>query len=262
MLTQRADANGRDTPSAGKVCWRLSALDRSERPIQEACDGLRHSGGSNSAWSTRSLRPIDPGEPTSNPMPSPPSRNDRPTYNGTATDRNGIGIDRNGSGTDRNGTATDRNGTATDRNGTATDRNGTATDRNGTATDRNGTATDRNGTETDRNGLGTGQNGSGPYRNGMGPTRPSVIDEDYPKPLYRDYSQQNGWSPPAPSRAAPRQESDPPTEETMSPIAFAPRRPRVKDDETTTICRVAGRQNTAPRLSTRSMTTKTISRRH
>jgi hypothetical protein len=68
-----------------------------------------------------------------------------------------------------------------------------------------------------------------------GPTRPSVIDEDYPKPLYRDYSQQNGWSPPAPSRAAPRQESDPPTEETMSPIAFAPRRPRVKDDETTTI---------------------------
>ena len=37
------------------------------------------------------------------------------------------------------------------------------------------------------------------------------------------------------SRAAPRQESDPPTEETMSPIAFAPRRPRVKDDETTTI---------------------------
>jgi hypothetical protein len=69
----------------------------------------------------------------------------------------------------------------------------------------------------------------------MGPTRPAVIDEDYPKPLYRDYSQQNGSSRPAASRAAPRQESDPPTEETMSPIAFAPRRPRVKDDETTTI---------------------------
>jgi hypothetical protein len=68
----------------------------------------------------------------------------------------------------------------------------------------------------------------------MGPTRPAVIDDDYPKPLYRDYSQQNGSSPPAASRAAPRQESDPPTEETMSPIA-SPRRPRVKDDETTTI---------------------------
>ena len=122
-----------------------------------------------------------------------------------------------------------------DRNGTATDRNGTGTDRTGIRIDHNGSGTDRNGIGTDRNGIGTGQNGSGPYRNGMGPTRPSVIDEDYPKPLYRDYSQQNGWSPPAASRAAPRQESDPPTEETMSPIAFAPRRPRVKDDETTTI---------------------------
>jgi hypothetical protein len=108
-------------------------------------------------------------------------------------------------------------------------------DRNGTGTDRNGTGINRNGTGTDRNGIGTDQNGSGPYRNGMGPTKPSVIDEDYPKPLYRDYSQQNGWSRPAASRAAPRQDSDPPTEETMSPIAFAPRRPRVKDDETTTI---------------------------
>jgi len=129
----------------------------------------------------------------------------------------------------------DRNGTATDLSGRGIDRNGSATDRNGTATDRNGSATDRNGIGTDRNGIGAGQNGSGPYRNGMGPTRPSVTDEDYPKPLYRDYSQQNGWSPPAASRAAPRQESDPPTEETMSPIAFTPRRPRVKDDETTTI---------------------------
>ena len=115
------------------------------------------------------------------------------------------------------------------------DRNGTATDLSGRGIDRNGSATDRNGIGTDRNGIGAGQNGSGPYRNGMGPTRPSVTDEDYPKPLYRDYSQQNGWSPPAASRAAPRQESDPPTEETMSPIAFTPRRPRVKDDETTTI---------------------------
>jgi hypothetical protein len=115
------------------------------------------------------------------------------------------------------------------------DRNGTRTDRNGTATDRTGIRIDHNGSGTDRNGIGTDRNGSGPYSNGIGPTRPAVIDDDYPKPLYRDYSQQNGSSLPAASRAAPRQESDPPTEETMSPIAFAPRRPRVKDDETTTI---------------------------
>lgn len=89
--------------------------------------------------------------------------------------------------------------------------------------------------QPDRNGTGTDRNGTGPHRNGTGPTRPSVIDEDYPKPLYRDHSQQNGWSQPAASRAAPRQESDPPTEETMSPIAFAPPRSGVKDDETTTI---------------------------
>jgi hypothetical protein len=36
-------------------------------------------GGSNSAWSTRSVRPIDPGEPSSNPMSSPPIRNSRPS---------------------------------------------------------------------------------------------------------------------------------------------------------------------------------------
>ena len=101
--------------------------------------------------------------------------------------------------------------------------------------DRNGTQPDRNGIQPDRNGMGSDRNGTGPYRNGTWPTRPSVIDEDYPKPLYRDDSQPNGWSRPAASRAAPRQQSDPPTEETMSPIAFAPRRPQVKDDETTTI---------------------------
>ena len=36
-------------------------------------------GGSKSAWSTRSVRPIDPGEPSSNPMSSPPIRNSRPS---------------------------------------------------------------------------------------------------------------------------------------------------------------------------------------
>jgi hypothetical protein len=105
--------------------------------------------------------------------------------------------------------------------------------RNGIGPDRNGTGSNGNGTETYRNGSGT-------YRNGTGPTRPGVLDEDQPKPLYRDNGyRDNGrhsaWSPPPPPRTAPVSESDPPTEETMSPIAFAPRRPRIKDDETTTI---------------------------
>jgi hypothetical protein len=104
----------------------------------------------------------------------------------------------------------------------------------------NGMGSDRNGTGPNGNGTETYRNGSGIYRNGTGPTRPGVLDEDQPKPLYRDNGyRDNGrhsaWSSPPPPRTAPVSASDPPTEETMSPIAFAPRRPRVKDDETTTI---------------------------
>ena len=85
MLTQRADANGRDTPSAGKVCWRLSALDRSERPIQEACDGLRHSGEQFSMVDQEpaTYRPrrayIEPdAEPAQPERPAQPDATERP----------------------------------------------------------------------------------------------------------------------------------------------------------------------------------------
>ncbi len=69
--------------------------------------------------------------------------------------------------------------------------------------------------------------------NGKGADRPPVVDDDQPKPLYRDDTGHNGWSRPA-SRAAAAP-TDPPTAETMRPIALAPRRPRPVDDETTTI---------------------------
>src|SRR6476469_7734585 len=113
MLTQRADANGRDTPGAGKVSWRLSGA----RSIRAADPGsLRWTptlGGSNSAWSTRSLRPIDPGEPSSNLMPRPPSRNDRHNLTATgqgltATERRLIGPGYGLITTDQGLIATDR----------------------------------------------------------------------------------------------------------------------------------------------------------
>ena len=63
---------------------------------------------------------------------------------------------------------------------------------------------------------------------------PPVVDEDQPKPFYRDDVRPNGWWTPA-SRAAPISEADPPTEDTMRPIGIAPRRPSPPDDETTTI---------------------------
>lgn len=62
----------------------------------------------------------------------------------------------------------------------------------------------------------------------------SRLDEDQPKPLYRDEARLNG-SPRSPSRAAPIP-ADPPTKETlMTPATLAPRRPPILDDETTTI---------------------------
>jgi hypothetical protein len=65
------------------------------------------------------------------------------------------------------------------------------------------------------------------------PARPRV-DEDQPKPLYRDDARPNG-SPRSASRAAPVP-ADPPTKETlMTPATLAPRRPSIIDDETTTI---------------------------
>jgi hypothetical protein len=65
--------------------------------------------------------------------------------------------------------------------------------------------------------------------------RPRVVDEDQPKPLYRDDGWPNGWSHPA-LRATPIPAADPPTEETvMTPATLAPRRSPSLDDETTTI---------------------------
>jgi hypothetical protein len=65
------------------------------------------------------------------------------------------------------------------------------------------------------------------------PAKPRV-NEDPPKPLYRDDARLNG-SPRSASRAAPIP-ADPPTEETlMTPATLAPRRQPILDDETTTI---------------------------
>jgi hypothetical protein len=105
---------------------------------------------------------------------------------------------------------------------------------NGIAPDRNGIWSDRNGIAPDQSGIAPDRNGAAPDRNGAGPARRMVTDEDYSKPLYRDDIVQNGRSRPG-SRTIPLPQSDPPTEETMRPIAFAPRRPHQVDDESTTI---------------------------
>jgi hypothetical protein len=79
------------------------------------------------------------------------------------------------------------------------------------------------------------RNGTRLDRNGARPTWPPVLDEEQPKPLYRDDVRRNSWSTPPTSRAVPIPEADPPTEETMRPIGISPRRPSPADDETTTI---------------------------
>jgi hypothetical protein len=72
------------------------------------------------------------------------------------------------------------------------------------------------------------------HRENGRPIAPRVVDEDYPKPLYRDETRTNGRSSPA-SRVAPIPELDPPTDETLRPLTFTPRHTRGVDDETTTI---------------------------
>jgi hypothetical protein len=71
------------------------------------------------------------------------------------------------------------------------------------------------------------------HRQNGRPIAPRVVDEDHPKPLYRDEAWTNGGSSPA-SRAAPIHELDPRTDETLAPITFTPRHTGI-DDETTTI---------------------------
>ena len=122
-----------------------------------------------------SPRPIGPGEPTSNPMLSPPGQNHRPSRSSTPS--------------------------------------------------QNHPPSQVRPAQPDPTGPARTQR----YEASMAFP---VAAEDHPKPLYRDDKGSNGWSRPT-SRMAPM-ESDPPTQETMRPIAFAPRRPAPPDDETTT----------------------------
>ena len=63
------------------------------------------------------------------------------------------------------------------------------------------------------------------HREQSRPIAPRVVDEDHPKPLYRDETRTNGVPSPA-SRAAPIPEVGPPTDETLQPITFTPRHPQ------------------------------------
>jgi hypothetical protein len=79
---------------------------------------------------------------------------------------------------------------------------------------------------------------AGPDRGNFVPPRgkpipPPVVDEDHPKPLYRDETRTNGWSAPATRATAP--EADPPTDEIVRPTTSAPQRTRGFDEETTAI---------------------------
>ncbi|HJY44733.1 MAG TPA: hypothetical protein VJ301_08920, partial [Propionibacteriaceae bacterium] len=74
---------------------------------------------------------------------------------------------------------------------------------------------------------------AGPDRGNGKRNPPPVVDEDHPKPLYRDETRTNGWSSPATRATAP--EADPPTNEIARPTTSAPQRTRGFDEETTAI---------------------------
>ena len=82
---------------------------------------------------------------------------------------------------------------------------------------------------------------AGPDHANGKPIPPPVVDEDHPKPLYRDETRTNGWYSPA-ARAAAAPEADPPTDESVPPITFAPRRTRGLDEEETTAILPRSRQ--------------------
>jgi hypothetical protein len=73
-----------------------------------------------------------------------------------------------------------------------------------------------------------------PDRDAGKPIAPPLIDEEPPKPLYRDETRTNGWSSPA-SRAAPSPEEDPDTDQTPGPVTSSPQRTRGVDEEATAI---------------------------
>ena len=72
-----------------------------------------------------------------------------------------------------------------------------------------------------------------PDRDSGMPIAPPVVDEEPPKPLYRDEPRTNGWSSRA-SRAAPPPQADPDTD-TSLPVTPRPQRPRRVDEEATAI---------------------------
>ena len=72
-----------------------------------------------------------------------------------------------------------------------------------------------------------------PDRDSGMPIAPPVVDEEPPKPLYRDEPRTNGWSSRA-SRAAPPPQADPDTDPSL-PVTPRPQRPRRVDEEATAI---------------------------
>ena len=72
-----------------------------------------------------------------------------------------------------------------------------------------------------------------PDRDSDMPIAPPVVDEEPPKPLYRDEPRTNGWSSRA-SRAAPPPQADPDTDPSL-PVTPRPQRPRRVDEEATAI---------------------------
>ncbi len=96
----------------------------------------------------------------------------------------------------------------------------------------------------------------GPDRVNGRPITPPSVDEDHPKPLYRDETYTNGWSSPA-SRAMPAPEVDPPTDPTLRPITATPQGPRRVDEESTAILPAAGRASIelVPKLPSTPSTT-------
>ena len=82
---------------------------------------------------------------------------------------------------------------------------------------------------------------AGPDHANGKPIPPPVVDEDHPKPLYRDETRTNGWYSPA-ARAAAASEPDPPTDESVPPTTSTPRRTRGLDEEETTAILPRSRQ--------------------
>ena len=83
------------------------------------------------------------------------------------------------------------------------------------------------------------------------PIAPPVVDEDRPKPLYRDETPTNGMVVAGARGRLPSLRSDPPTEETMRPIAFTPRRIRASTMKRPRSCPAVGRPSTARKLARR-----------